>query len=52
MGPPTDIYMILDKWISKSRLLFDVTDDFAMEGSYVFDAFRDSLQLVKYDYGR
>jgi len=52
MGPPTASYIILDKWISKSRLLFETVDDFVMDGSFVFDSFRDSLQQVKYNYGR
>ena len=43
---PSDCCIIMHKWISKSRLLFTTNDGFFVGLSYVYDAFRDSLQIV------
>lgn len=48
---PEDIFISFDRWISDSRFLFETGDGFAVGGFYVYDAFRDSLQKVKYGFG-
>jgi hypothetical protein len=49
--PPEDMFILSDRWISNSRVLFETADGFAVGGFFVYDAFRDSLQKVPYGYG-
>jgi hypothetical protein len=42
--------MDIDKWLSKSRVIFFTSDGFAVGGHFLFDAFRDSLQEIPEDY--
>ena len=51
MDLPSGDDMNLDKWVSKSRLLFHTAAEYAVESFYVYDAFRDSLQKVPEEYG-
>jgi hypothetical protein len=52
MEPPCADFIELDRWMSKSRLLFHTSDGFSVAGTFVFDAYRDSLQRVDDEYGR
>lgn len=48
---PTDEFTFFDHWISTSRFVFYSADGFAVSGYYAYDAFRDSIQTVRYGYG-
>lgn len=50
LKPPSDSFMDIDKWLSKSRVIFFTSDGFAVGGHFLFDAFRDSLQEIPEDY--
>ena len=47
---PEDIFIHIDRWISKSRLVFWCTNGLAANATYVYDAYRDSIQKVQYGY--
>jgi len=47
---PQDVFVSFDRWISKSRFVFWCNDGFAANATYVYDAYRDSLQEVYYGY--
>jgi hypothetical protein len=38
------------RWISDSRFLCNTSDSYAVDGAFVYDVFRDSLQRVTEDY--
>ena len=44
----TDFNLYFTKWISNSRFHYTTNDGFAVSEFYVYDAFRDSLQLLRY----
>jgi hypothetical protein len=46
MKEPSDCFISIGNWISKSRILVSTDDGFAVGGCYVYDAFLDSLQEV------
>lgn len=48
--PPLDLFFDFDRWISNSRLLCVTSDGFAVGSVFVYDAVRDSLQRVPYDF--
>jgi hypothetical protein len=48
--PPEDIFVWADRWLSNSRLVLSCSSHFSVNAFYVYDAFRDSLQKVRWDF--
>ncbi len=53
IDPPEDLFLNMQTpWLSNSRLMLTCSDGFAVNAVYVYDAYRDTLQKVPYDFGR
>ena len=50
--PPRDIFIHLDKWLTKHRVLFVTTNGYAVNDFYMYNVSKDSLHTVPYGYGK